>query len=153
MTARVLFIGQLRLAGRGRRARVAGGGAGVPDRRGPGAAGKAARDKETRITPRPLQLAIRNDEELRKLLGKVTIMQGGVLPNIQAVLLPEKTASHHKAKGRKITDTCGLHIALISKEQSLGEKIPMATMTKSSSTAEKSKYSQDKQADKELIPR
>lgn len=52
-----------------------------------------------------------------------------------------------------LADTCGLHIALISKEPSLGEKIPMATMTKSSSTAEKSKYSQDKQADKELIPR
>ena len=29
-----------------------------------------------------LQLAIRNDEELNKLLGHVTIAQGGVLPNI-----------------------------------------------------------------------
>jgi histone H2A len=27
-------------------------------------------------------LAIRNDEELNKLLGHVTIAQGGVLPNI-----------------------------------------------------------------------
>ncbi|OWK59280.1 Histone H1.01 [Lonchura striata] len=43
------------------------------------------------------RLAIRNDEELNKLLGKVTIAQGGVLPNIQAVLLPKKTDSH-KAK-------------------------------------------------------
>lgn len=59
----------------------------------------AARDnKKTRIIPRHLQLAIRNDEELNKLLGKVTIAQGGVLPNIQAVLLPKKTESHHKAK-------------------------------------------------------
>merc|ERR1712242_431461 len=33
-----------------------------------------------------LQLAIRNDEELNKLLAGVTIAQGGVLPNIQAVL-------------------------------------------------------------------
>ncbi|XP_032740322.1 histone H2A type 1-H-like [Rattus rattus] len=62
-------------------------------------AGNAARDnKKTRIIPRHLQLAIRNDEELNKLLGRVTIAQGGVLPNIQAVLLPKKTESHHKVK-------------------------------------------------------
>ena len=56
-------------------------------------AGNAARDnKKARIIPRHLQLAIKNDEELNKLLGGVTIAQGGVLPNIQAVLLPKKTA-------------------------------------------------------------
>ncbi|KZS08023.1 Histone H2A.V [Daphnia magna] len=55
-------------------------------------AGNAARDnKKTRIIPRHFQLAIRNDEELNKLLSGVTIAQGGVLPNIQAVLLPKKT--------------------------------------------------------------
>merc|ERR1712141_758160 len=55
-------------------------------------AGNAARDnKKTRSIPRHLQLAIRNDEELNKLLAGVTIAQGGVLPNIQAVLLPKKT--------------------------------------------------------------
>ena len=54
-------------------------------------AGNAARDKkESRIIPRHLQLAVRNDEELNKLLAGVTIAQGGVLPNIQAVLLPKK---------------------------------------------------------------
>ena len=48
-------------------------------------AGNAARDnKKSRIIPRHLQLAIRNDEELNKLLAGVTIAQGGVLPNIQA---------------------------------------------------------------------
>ncbi|MDI1485061.1 MAG: histone H2A [Ramalina farinacea] len=42
-------------------------------------AGNAARDnKKTRIIPRHLQLAIRNDEELNKLLGHVTIAQGGL---------------------------------------------------------------------------
>ena len=55
-------------------------------------AGNAARDnKKMRIIPRHLQLAIRNDEELNKLLAGVTIAQGGVLPNIHAVLLPKKS--------------------------------------------------------------
>jgi len=54
-------------------------------------AGNAARDnKRSRIIPRHLQLAIRNDEELNKLLSDVTISQGGVLPNIHAVLLPKR---------------------------------------------------------------
>ncbi|XP_029384812.1 histone H2A isoform X2 [Echeneis naucrates] len=62
-------------------------------------AGNAARDnKKTRIIPRHLQLAVRNDEELNKLLGGVTIAQGGVLPNIQAVLLPKKTDKAVKSK-------------------------------------------------------
>ena len=56
-------------------------------------AGNAARDnKKSRIVPRHLQLAIRNDEELSKLLGSVTIAAGGVLPNIHSVLLPKKSA-------------------------------------------------------------
>ena len=59
-------------------------------------AGNAARDnKKARIIPRHLQLAVRNDEELNKLMSGVTIAQGGVLPNIQAVLLPKK--SHAKS--------------------------------------------------------
>ena len=57
-------------------------------------AGNAARDnKKTRIVPRHIQLAVRNDEELNKLLGSVTIASGGVLPNIHATLLPKKSAS------------------------------------------------------------
>ena len=55
-------------------------------------AGNASRDnKKKRIIPRHIQLAIRNDEELNKLLGGVTIASGGVLPNIHAVLLPKKS--------------------------------------------------------------
>lgn len=53
-------------------------------------AGNAARDnKKARIIPRHIQLAIRNDEELSKLLCGVTIAQGGVLPNILPILLPK----------------------------------------------------------------
>lgn len=55
-------------------------------------AGNAARDnKKNRIIPRHVLLAIRNDEELGKLLAGVTIAHGGVLPNINPVLLPKKT--------------------------------------------------------------
>ncbi|XP_062253538.1 histone H2A, sperm-like [Platichthys flesus] len=62
-------------------------------------AGNAARDnKKSRIIPRHLQLAVRNDEELIILLGGVTIAQGGMLPNIQAVLLPKKTEKAPKSK-------------------------------------------------------
>src|SRR5450830_426373 len=55
-------------------------------------AGNAARDnKKTRIVPRHIQLAIRNDEELNKLLANTTIASGGVLPNIHVFLLPPAT--------------------------------------------------------------
>ncbi|XP_063057287.1 histone H2A, sperm-like [Engraulis encrasicolus] len=55
-------------------------------------AGNASRDnRKKRIGPRHVQLAVRNDEELNKLLGEVTISEGGVLPNIHAQLLPKKT--------------------------------------------------------------
>jgi len=61
-------------------------------------AGNAARDnKKTRIVPRHIQLAVRNDEELSKLLGSVTIAAGGVLPNIHSVLLPKKPAKKEAA--------------------------------------------------------
>lgn len=58
-------------------------------------------DKKARIIPRHLALAIRNDEELNKLLGGVTISQGGVLPNIAKELLP----TGRGAKGKKATQS------------------------------------------------
>ncbi len=55
-------------------------------------AGNAAKDnKKTRIVPRHILLAIRNDEELNKLMSNTTIADGGVLPNINPMLLPSKT--------------------------------------------------------------
>jgi len=54
-------------------------------------AGNASRDnKRVRIIPRHIMLAIRNDEELSKLLSDVTISNAGVIPNIHNTLLPQK---------------------------------------------------------------
>jgi len=65
-------------------------------------AGNAARDnKKTRINPRHVQLAVRNDEELGKLLAGVTIASGGVLPNINPVLLPKKSSASESEKTPK----------------------------------------------------
>lgn len=68
-------------------------------------AGNAARDnKKNRIIPRHVLLAVRNDEELGKLLAGVTIAHGGVLPNINPVLLPkksEKAAAKEPTKATK----------------------------------------------------
>ncbi|KAK0238717.1 histone 2A [Armillaria nabsnona] len=53
-------------------------------------AGNAAKDnKKRRILPRHLQLAIRNDDELQRLLGNVVIAEGGVVPYILPQLLPQ----------------------------------------------------------------
>jgi histone H2A len=69
-------------------------------------AGNAARDnKKTRIIPRHITLAVKNDEELNKLLGNVTIASGGVLPNIHSVLLPKKVAAAGGGGGTKASKT------------------------------------------------
>lgn len=60
-------------------------------------AGNAAKEnKKTRIVPRHLLLAIKNDEELNKLLNAVIIAQGGVLPSIPPALLPKKVKGSDK---------------------------------------------------------
>ena len=51
-------------------------------------AGNAAKDnKKTRIIPRHILLAIRNDEELNRLMANTTISEGGVLPNIKSLFI------------------------------------------------------------------
>jgi histone H2A len=68
-------------------------------------AGNAARDnKKGRIIPRHILLAVRNDEELNKLFGGITIAQGGVLPNIHSVLMP-KASSTKTAESSKTMDS------------------------------------------------
>lgn len=62
-------------------------------------AGNAASDHhKSRINPRYLTLAIRNDEEISQLLADVTISEGGVLPHINAMLLPKKTEKIQKSE-------------------------------------------------------
>ena len=66
--------------------------------------GNAARDNgKSNINPRHLQLASTNDEELSKMLRKHNIVGGGVLPNIHAVLLPNrhKKQKHQSARRKK----------------------------------------------------
>ena len=75
-------------------------------------AGNAARDnKKTRIVPRHIQLAVRNDEELTKLLHGVTIASGGVLPNVNQAILLKCEAKHDgspkdspKKKAKKVKE-------------------------------------------------
>uniref|UniRef100_R7W3J3 Histone H2A n=1 Tax=Aegilops tauschii TaxID=37682 RepID=R7W3J3_AEGTA len=87
----------------GRYAQRVGSGAPVYLRRRPRVlelAGNAAKDnKKTRIVPRHLLLAIRNDQELGRLLSGVTIAHGGVIPNINPVLLPKKAAEKAEKAG------------------------------------------------------
>ena len=69
--------------------------------------GNASREgNKRRIAPRHIMLAIRNDEELNKLLSDVTISHSGVVPKIHEVLLPpqhekEGTKKEKKSKGGK----------------------------------------------------
>ena len=64
--------------------------------------GNAARDnRKSNINLRHLQLAVRNDEELNEMLGKHHMVGGGVLPNIHAVLLPDKKKKRKQQSARR----------------------------------------------------
>ncbi|CAK6963413.1 histone H2A%2C sperm-like [Scomber scombrus] len=54
--------------------------------------GNASHDNKKRcIAPVHILLALKNDEELNKLLAGVTISEGRVIPNIQASIFPKRT--------------------------------------------------------------
>ena len=62
-------------------------------------AGQAATEAgKNRIAPRHLQLAVRNDEELAKLMASTMISNGGYMSNIHPFLLRGK-------KGKKDSET------------------------------------------------
>jgi len=65
-------------------------------------AGAAAHSaKKKRITPRSLNLAIRNDDEFQQLLQSATISGGGVRPNILKQLQKKKKAHKKRRSGSK----------------------------------------------------
>ena len=47
---------------------------------------KARKSTSSRVTPRDICQAVRNDEELGGLLKDVTLSRGGVVPNVHKVL-------------------------------------------------------------------
>ncbi|TKY61831.1 Histone H2A [Spatholobus suberectus] len=58
------------------------------------------------IILRHVLLAMKNDEELRKLLIGVTLAHGDVLPNIKLVLLPKKTQATKELKSPSKATMC-----------------------------------------------
>lgn len=64
--------------------------------------GKSAKDdKKTRVTPRHINVAMRNDIEFRDLLQGVHIAQGGAIPYINAALFPSKKKKEKAKKPKK----------------------------------------------------
>jgi len=62
-------------------------------------AGNACKDNERKIiSPRHIMLAIKNDDELSALLGKVHIPSGGVVPFIHRALMPDREKKSQEGK-------------------------------------------------------
>merc|ERR1712093_417828 len=50
----------------------------------------AAKAKKQTLKPRHIALAVRNDDELNRLLANVTIASGGVVPNVHPAIAKKK---------------------------------------------------------------
>ncbi|XP_023942852.1 histone H2A, sperm-like [Bicyclus anynana] len=61
----------------------------------------ANENNKLRLVPRHLMFAIKNDEELSMMLNGVCISQAGVLPGINAQLLPKKTMKKNQDSSQK----------------------------------------------------
>jgi len=79
---------------------------------------KAAHDdKKSTIIPRHVQLAVRNDEELNKLLGGVIIAEGGVRSNIHETSTKTKAGVKGETKRkRKRPEVYGMYIHNVLKQ-------------------------------------
>lgn len=69
------------------------------------AANAAKENKKKRITPRTIQLAVANDDELGGLFQNVTLSGGGVVPNLRSELSQKKGKKAKKASkksGKKV---------------------------------------------------
>jgi len=107
--------------------------------------GNAAHDhKKTRINPRHIQLATKNDEELAKLLHNCIVPEGGVLPSIHASLINTK----------KTHGAIALGISSSSSSSSKPEKAPKksrASGKKEAGGAVKEKKAAKKKATSEYV--
>ncbi|KAJ4929402.1 hypothetical protein JOQ06_005010 [Pogonophryne albipinna] len=66
-------------------------------------AGNACRDNQKhRISPRHILLAVRTDEEINTLLAEVIISEGGVLPNIHAILVQKTKAPRDESPAKDV---------------------------------------------------
>ncbi|KAJ3720960.1 histone-fold-containing protein [Lentinula raphanica] len=68
-------------------------------------AGNACRDhRKKTIKPRHILLAIRNDDEIDKLLKDCHITEGGVVPHIAPVLLPGRRKLRFASRSQELDD-------------------------------------------------
>ena len=76
-------------------------------------AGNAARDnKKTRIIPRHIQLAVRNDEELSKLLSGVTIASGK-RPLLNTTFYLTSQAQSLRSSSMSVLQTLGIYVLVL----------------------------------------
>jgi len=61
----------------------------------------AKESKKNRVTPRTIQLAANQDEEIRGLFKNVTLASGGVVPNLRSELLKTKKGKKSSKKSGK----------------------------------------------------
>ncbi|KAF7077121.1 hypothetical protein CFC21_081706 [Triticum aestivum] len=89
-------------------------------------AGNAAKDnKKTRIIPRHLLLAVRNDQELGRLLAGVTIAHGGVIPNINSRAAAQEVPRRGR-EGGQVAQEEDLHQVPQEEGRRQGVEFPIA---------------------------